>query len=296
MTGRAGSSISTCWRRNRFNRFALNLGIGYDYPYHNNILSDVYLHFAYPILVDLPGTSIGVEGLPEASASRTSRRSSSSAARRRGAGSSSSSGCGPSATISTRSDARLTDRRRDRGEARALLPRQRRVPAAGNSGDHRPHLPHPRRGGRRRGRLRFLADRVRGGEEAGRTIEINLHAKGLDEHVLGAARDTGMPVIVAPKYLAEHMGLPYHPSAIREREYPPAEAVTGREQLSTGSRRFTRQSYGDLPAARPRLGRDVPHLAGHAARSELGRSGLRRGLWPHRMSSAMPTASSGWSP
>ena len=86
---------------------------------------------------------------------------------------------------------------------------------------------------------------------AGRTIEINLHAKGLDEHVLGAARDTGMPLVVAPKYLAEHMGLPYHPSAIRDREYPPAEAVTGREQLSTGSRRFTRQSYGDyLPPVR----------------------------------------------
>ena len=50
---------------NRFNRFAINLGIGYDYPYHNNILSDVYLHFAYPFLVDLPEYGIRVDGMPE---------------------------------------------------------------------------------------------------------------------------------------------------------------------------------------------------------------------------------------
>ncbi len=55
-----------------------------------------------------------------------------------------------------------------------------------------------------------------------------------------------MPVAASPKYLAEHMGLPYHQSAIRNKEYPPEVAKSEREQLSEGSRKFLRYSYGDL--------------------------------------------------
>ena len=43
---------------NRFNRFSLTFGIQYDYPYHNHFISDVYLHFPYPFLLDLPGYGI----------------------------------------------------------------------------------------------------------------------------------------------------------------------------------------------------------------------------------------------
>ena len=46
--------------------------------------------------------------------------------------------------------------------------------------------------------------------------------------------------------MGEHMGLPYHQSAIRDREYPPEVARSEREQLSEGSRNFLRYSYGDL--------------------------------------------------
>ena len=78
------------------------------------------------------------------------------------------------------------------------------------------------------------------------------------------------------------MGLAYHPSAIREREYPPAEEMTNREKLSVGSRRFMRQSYGDmLPADKNwqvvfRVWPGTQRVLG------LGRSGAGRGLRPQR--------------
>ena len=43
--------------------------------------------------------------------------------------------------------------------------------------------------------------------EAGRPIVIDMHAKGLDETTLNVGLETGMPVCVSPKYLAEHVGL-----------------------------------------------------------------------------------------
>ncbi len=82
---------------------------------------------------------------------------------------------------------------------------------------------------------------------AGRPIEIDMHAKGLDSKMMAVAAETGMPVKISPKYWAEHMGLGYQQAAIRELEMP----QTGHENdpvfsLSSGSRRFLRYGYGDL--------------------------------------------------
>jgi hypothetical protein len=79
----------------------------------------------------------------------------------------------------------------------------------------------------------------------GRKLEIDLHSKGLDEKMLDTALTTGMPVKVSPKFWAEHMGLPYHQADIRELEIPKGEAK-GLMALSTGSRSFTRYGYADL--------------------------------------------------
>jgi hypothetical protein len=87
---------------NRFNRFALSLGMGYDYPYHNHIVSDVYLHFPYPYLVAVPGHARSRSpNCRTASARPTSTCCASSAGRRRAAASISSSRCGRNVTIST---------------------------------------------------------------------------------------------------------------------------------------------------------------------------------------------------
>ncbi len=48
---------------NRFNRFALTLGMGYNYPYHNNFITDVYFYFPYPFLLEMPGFGIDVAEL-----------------------------------------------------------------------------------------------------------------------------------------------------------------------------------------------------------------------------------------
>src|SRR5262249_27799770 len=86
-----------------------------------------------------------------------------------------------------------------------------------------------------------------GVRRSGRQVEIDLHAKGLDHHLIDLALETGMPVNVSPKYWAEHLGLPYHQTTIRQQEMP-VEGKTGRGlmALSEGSLSFTRYGYGDL--------------------------------------------------
>ena len=46
----------------RFNRFALTLGLGYDFTRQ---IRDAYLHFAYPFLVSVRGYKVRVVGLPD---------------------------------------------------------------------------------------------------------------------------------------------------------------------------------------------------------------------------------------
>ena len=86
-----------------------------------------------------------------------------------------------------------------------------------------------------------------GVRRCGRTVEIDLHAKGIDATMIDSALATGMPVNVAPKYWAEHLGMPYHQAAIRELEMPVAgRSGAGLMTLSEGARSFTRYGYADL--------------------------------------------------
>jgi hypothetical protein len=86
-----------------------------------------------------------------------------------------------------------------------------------------------------------------GVKRAGRRVEIDLHAKGIDQTMIAHAESTGMPVNLSPKYWAEHCGMPYHQAAIRELEMP-VEGHTGAGlmTLSEGARVFTRYGYADL--------------------------------------------------
>jgi hypothetical protein len=80
---------------------------------------------------------------------------------------------------------------------------------------------------------------------AGRVLEIEMHAKGLDETMINMARHTGMPVKAGAKFWAEHQGLAYHQADIRATEYPRSN-VTGTFSVSSGERNFTRYGYGDF--------------------------------------------------
>lgn len=80
---------------------------------------------------------------------------------------------------------------------------------------------------------------------AGRVIEIEMHAKGLNQMMIDMANKTGMPVKAGTKFWAEHQGLGYHQADIRETEYP-RQGVTGTFAVSSGERNFTRYGYGDF--------------------------------------------------
>jgi hypothetical protein len=84
-----------------------------------------------------------------------------------------------------------------------------------------------------------------GAAGCGRKVEIDMHAKGIDQRMIEVGLATGLPVTVSPKFVAEHMGMPYHQAAIREQEMPKGER-TGLMALSTGTRSFTRYSFADL--------------------------------------------------
>lgn len=232
---------------NRFNRFALTLGMGYNYPYHNPWITDVYFYFPYPFLLPMESYGIDVKELSEEERAlnlETLRFIGREAARR---------GIDfqlalwtqrydfddvPRANYTVRgvTQENLAPYCRD-----AITTLLREVPEITGL-TFRVHV----EGGIAEGDYAFWEQAFEGVAAAGRPVEIDMHGKGLDHRMIDIARRTGMPVTASPKYLAEHMGLPYHQSAIREKEYPPEIARSEREQLSEGSRKFLRYSYGDL--------------------------------------------------
>jgi hypothetical protein len=83
---------------------------------------------------------------------------------------------------------------------------------------------------------------------AGRPIEIEMHAKGVDQTMIDIAVATGMPVKLGAKYSAEHQSLGYQQADIRALEIPdPNRHIDSRLfNLSSGSRSFTRYGYADF--------------------------------------------------
>jgi hypothetical protein len=81
----------------------------------------------------------------------------------------------------------------------------------------------------------------------GRTIEIDMHAKGVNTTMIDIAVATGMPVKLGAKYAAEHQSLGYQQTDIRALEIPkPGHEGEGPFSLSSGARSFTRYGYGDF--------------------------------------------------
>ncbi len=229
----------------RFNRFALVLGLGYDFP--RGVTGD-YLHFAYPYLVDVPGYRVRAVPLDDAERDRNLemlRFISDETALR-----------GLHFQLSLWTHAyEWTNSPHSHHHIVGLTPET--------------HGPYCRdalalllktcpgiqgltmrvhgESGVPEGSYDFWRTVFDGIVLTGRRIEIDMHAKGLDRKMMDVAFETGMPVKISPKYWAEHMGLGYHQAAIRELEMPRND---GREdaifKLSNGSRRFLRYGYGDL--------------------------------------------------
>ncbi len=232
---------------NRFNRFSLALGFGYNYPYHNAWIRDVYFYFPYPFLIDLDGYGVSVRELSaeERDQNLETLKFIGREAAKRGLEFQLALWTQrydfddvPNAnyTVEGVTEANLAPYCRD-----AITRILDEVPEITGL-TFRVHV----EGGVPEGDYGFWEQAFRGVAAAGRPVEIDMHGKGLDEVTLALGRDSGMPLTASPKYMGEHMGLAYHQSSIRNREYPPERARSSREQLSEGSRKFLRYSYGDL--------------------------------------------------
>jgi hypothetical protein len=231
---------------NRFNRFNLTLGLAYDFMRN---VSDCYFHFAYPFLVSVPGYDVRAVGLPDAERDRNLEmlRYMSDAAAARG----------------LQFQLGVWDHAYEWIDS----PKANYTHPGLTAANHGPYCRDALRmilqkcpgitgvtirihgeSGVAEGNYDFWKTIFDGVAGCGRKVEIDLHAKGIDEKMIDTALATGMPVVVAPKYWAEHMGLPYHQAAIRELERAPRETAAnpGLFALSNGERRFTRYGYADL--------------------------------------------------
>ncbi|MDE3195611.1 MAG: hypothetical protein KGN84_04665 [Acidobacteriota bacterium] len=228
----------------RFNRFSLTFGIGYDFTRE---VRDSYFHFPYPYLVKVPGYDVRVPGVDDAERQRnldTLRFIGEEVARR---------GLHFQVGIWTHAysfdDSPVAERRITglnpsnhaqycRDALRAVLEACPAISGLtlrshGESGV--PEQSYP-----------FWKTVFEGVTAVKRPIELDLHAKGLDWPMVELTQATGMPVTISPKYWAEHMGLPYHQAGIRKLEMPKARPKGDFFALSSGSRSFLRYGYGDL--------------------------------------------------
>lgn len=239
------------WRRylgmlvtSRVNRFSFTTGMGYNSARR---ITDGYMVFTYPFLVDVPGYDVRPRGLPEEERARNLdmlRFIGEETVRR---GLKFQLGLwtiayrweqSPQATyaIEGLNDTTHAPYCRD---AMALLLRE--VPAISGV-TFRVHG----ESGVPRGSGYFWETQFSAIAQCGRRVEIDMHAKNMEPETLDFALATGQPTVISPKYCGEHLSLPYHQSAIREQEMvSPGDLTDTGEGVLRGNRRFTRYGYAD---------------------------------------------------
>jgi hypothetical protein len=229
----------------RFNRFHLAFGFGYD-ALHD--VADSYFLFLYPFLLAVPGYHVRVTHLPDAErqANLEMLQFISSEANQRGIDFELGVWthgyrwtASPLARYNIEGLTAETHAPYCRDALAALL---QACPAISSVG-----LRIHGESGVAEGSYAFWKTVFDGVRRAGRPVEIDLHAKGIDAAMIENALATGLPVNISPKYWAEHLGMPYHQAAIRDLEMPvPGRAGAGLMTLSEGARSFTRYGYADL--------------------------------------------------
>lgn len=204
----------------RFNRFSLTLGLGYDSP--KEVL-DSYFIFAYPYLVSVPGYNVKVKELPEGERERNLEMLQfiSSEAARRGLhfqlglwGHAYECVNSPDVNYTIEGLTRDTHAEYCRNAVRTLLQACPDIDGITFRAHYESGIPD--------GSKSFWETVFQGVAECGRRVEIDLHAKGITYNQIGMALNTGQPVRVTPKLTAEHMGLPAHQAAMREMERVPS--------------------------------------------------------------------------
>ncbi len=229
----------------RFNRFNLSFGIGYDFLQN---VTDAYFLFAYPFFLSVPGYNVRVPQLPDTERDKnleTLKFISEQAAER---GIQFQLGIwmhgyewlnSPNPNYTIEGLTQETHGPYCRDAIRILLQACPSISGVtfrihGESGVNE-------------GSYNFWKMVFEGVATCGRKVEIDMHAKGMDQSMIDVALGSGMPVNISPKYWAEHLGLPYHQADIRTFEIPkPDQSASELMKLSAGSRIFMRYGYGDL--------------------------------------------------
>jgi hypothetical protein len=210
---------------NRFNRFNLSFGIGYDFL---RGVTDAYFLFAYPFFLSVPGYDVRAVKLPDAERDRNleTLHFISEQTARHGLqfqlglwmhGYRWEDSPNPNYTIEGVDAENHGPYCRD-----ALAALLRSCPRISGV-TFRVHG----ESGVAEGSYAFWGTVFDGVKRCGRKVEIDLHAKGIDQKLIDVAITTGMPVTVSPKFSAEHMGMPYHQADIREEEVPKANHIGG---------------------------------------------------------------------
>jgi hypothetical protein len=229
----------------RYNRFNLSLGIGHDFLRN---VEDAYFLFAYPFFLSVPGYNVQVPELPDAERDRNLDMLKFISEQTVARGMEFQLGIwmhgyewinSPNANYTIKGLTPETHAPYCRDAVRQLL---KACPAISGV-TFRVHG----ESGVNEGSYNFWETVFEGVATCGRKVEIDMHAKGMDQSMLDSALATGMPIVVSPKYWAEHMGMPYHQADIRELEIPKPDKKTHElMNLSQGSRSFIRYGYGDL--------------------------------------------------
>jgi len=230
---------------NRFNRFNLALGIGYDFIRN---VTDAYFLFPYPFLLQVPGFPVRVPQLPDAERDQNLKMLQFIAEETVGRGMEFQLGLwmhgyewidSPKPNYTIEGLTKETHGPYCREAVKALL----KLCPAISGVTFRIHG----ESGVEEGSYNFWKTVFDGVADCGRKVEIDMHAKGMDETMMKMAVATRQPVKISPKYWAEHFGMPYHQADIRELERPNANrTATGLMKFSAGSRSFLRYGYGDL--------------------------------------------------
>jgi hypothetical protein len=243
----------------RFNRFNFAFGLGYDFP--RGVTGD-YFHFPYPYLLDVPGYQVRVIRLRDETGEQsplplgTEEREKNLETLRFIAAETSARGLEFQLGLWTHAyqwtDSPLAHHRIEgvtpenhaaycRDALAMLLKACPQIQGLtmrvhGESGIPEGSYPF----------WKTLFEAITG---CNRKIEIDMHAKGVNQTMIDMAVATGMPVKLSAKYSAEHQSLGYHQADIRELEIPaPSRMESGVFNVSNGERRFTRYGYADFLA------------------------------------------------
>ncbi len=232
----------------RFNRFTITLGMQYNYPYGNEFIKDVYLYLPYPFLVSPKGYKIKLSNFnsKERNKNLDILKYIGKEAHKRGLEFQIAIWTQkydfddvPNANFQVLNYPRGVNYARYCRDSLSLILKE--CPEISGV-TLRVHVEC----GIPEKSYSFWKIYFEAIKKCGRSINLDLHAKGIDEKLIKLGLKNTKNLSISPKYISEHMGLPYHQASIRKQEFPPRKKVDKKWSFSEGSRKFLRYSYGDL--------------------------------------------------